>query len=255
MTDTHDEGPTDRLSRREALTMALRLAGAGGVGLALGACSSGRTSGYTPMSAAERARLREPVTIKPYAPVYEGPSTAWAPGSGLAGAIPRAQWAGGQPVPRLMERMKPINKITIHHDGMNAFTTTSQTAARARVEAIRNAHRGQNWGDVGYHYLIDPAGRVWQGRPLEWQGAHVRAQNEGNIGICVMGNYELQRPNSSQLASVERSVAELMRAYRIPLREVRTHREMAATACPGRHMQPRLVAMRSSQGMLARVRP
>ncbi|MEQ9616688.1 MAG: peptidoglycan recognition family protein [Phycisphaerales bacterium] len=248
------ERPEDHvaLSRREALRRAVRLAGAGVAGLALTACaSSSRSSGFTLLTPEERARLREPVTVRPYHPQYGGAS-GWTNRGGVSGAIPRSNWAGGGVEPSLMNRMLPIDKITIHHDGMSAFTSTSRSAGASRVEAIRLAHRGQNWGDVGYHYLVDPSGRVWEGRPLEWQGAHVGGQNQGNIGICVMGNFERQHPNSAQIAAVENSVAELMQKYRIRLNQIRTHQEMAATACPGRYLQPQLVAMRSSRGTLGR---
>ncbi len=152
-----------------------------------------------------------------------------------------------------MDRMRPIYRITVHHDGMTAFTSVSEQAAAERLENIRRAHRGHNWGDIGYHYLVDPAGRVWEGRPLTWQGAHVKNQNEGNLGVCVMGNYENQQPNEAQLRAVERFVAEMMTRHSVRVGNVYTHREMAATACPGRNLQPRLVAMRGTRGALAMV--
>lgn len=147
--------------------------------------------------------------------------------------------------------MLPVNRVTIHHDGMDTFTSRSQGDAAARLERIRLAHRAKNWGDIGYHYLIDPAGRVWEGRPLSWQGAHVGGQNPGNLGICVMGNYEDQYPNDLQLEAVERFVSSQMRQYRVPVSRVYTHQELAATACPGRNLQPRLVSIRRPGGGLA----
>lgn len=254
MDETRPDTDETPLSRRDALGKSLRLLGAGAAGLALAGCaaSSTRQSSCRPMSEAERARLREPIDIRPYEPAREG-STHIAGGHGIASAIPRHAWTAAPVVPALMNRMRPIDKVTIHHDGMTPYTATSEGAARDRLELIRASHRSRNWGDVGYHFLIDPSGRVWAGRPLDWQGAHVGGQNEGNIGICVMGNYERQRPNRVQLASVERSVAELMRRYNIPLDSVHTHKELAPTACPGRNLQPRLESMRSRRGPLARV--
>jgi hypothetical protein len=34
--------------------------------------------------------------------------------------------------------------------------------------------------DIGYHYTIDPTGRIWEGRPVQYQGAHVKMNNEHN---------------------------------------------------------------------------
>jgi N-acetyl-anhydromuramyl-L-alanine amidase AmpD len=120
------------------------------------------------------------------------------------------------------------------------------------LERIRAAHRNRGFGDIGYHYLVDPAGRVWAGRELSWQGAHVANQNPGNLGICVMGNYEIQQPNQAQLEAVERFVAAQMGQYHIRIADVKTHQERAQTACPGRSLQPRLSSMRSSSTLLAR---
>ncbi|MGP1347453.1 MAG: peptidoglycan recognition protein family protein [Phycisphaerales bacterium] len=168
------------------------------------------------------------------------------------GVIPRSAWSKGDPFFGNMTRMQPIDRITLHHDGMSAFTNTSEGAAAERIEAIRRAHRSMpGWGDIGYHYVIDPAGRVWEARSLSWQGAHVKDQNPGNIGICLLGNYEQQRPTDTQLAAVERFVGAQMKQYGIALRSVKTHKEMAPTACPGRNLQPRLEAMRGWRGALA----
>lgn len=149
-----------------------------------------------------------------------------------------------------MDRMLPVRSITFHHDGMDAFRDTTEWAAAARLETIRVAHRRRNppFGDIGYHYIIDPAGRVWQGRPLDWQGAHVGGQNEGNLGICLLGNYEQQQPTAAQERAVQSFLSAQMAAYRVPPNRVYTHRELAATLCPGRYLQPRLAAVRAEAG-------
>ncbi|MDG1137205.1 MAG: peptidoglycan recognition family protein [Phycisphaerales bacterium] len=163
------------------------------------------------------------------------------------GAISRGNWAKGQPIPRHMNRMLPVRYITIHHDGMNAFTSTTKSSAASRLETIRKSHLrrdGGRWGDIGYHFAIDPAGRLWQARPLTWQGAHVRAKNEGNIGVVVLGNYERQSVNRAQLAAVSSTLQSLMKKYKVPMSKVRTHQEWAATACPGRSLQQAMVGIR-----------
>ncbi|MEM1424813.1 MAG: peptidoglycan recognition family protein, partial [Planctomycetota bacterium] len=267
MTDRAPETP-EQTDRRDALRRMLTAGLSFAVVPALVACSSGASSRRTARSGAPtmpdpdwptprdltmtptRPRTRpsyEPVTPRP-APSRPGITTA-LPDNVTA----RSAWAGGDPVPSLMDRMTPIRRVTLHHDGMTTFTSTSSAAAQTRIEAIRAAHRGRGWGDIGYHYVVDPAGRIWQGRPLEWQGSHVGAQNQGNVGICVLGNYERQRPTIAQLDMIESFTAQLMRTHGVSLREVYTHRELASTACPGRFLQPRLVAMRENTGALARV--
>jgi hypothetical protein len=156
------------------------------------------------------------------------------------GAISRTSWAKGHPIPRNMNRMSSVKYITVHHDGMSAFTNTSKSAAASRLETIRRSHLrrdGGRWGDIGYHFAIDPSGRLWQARPLTWQGAHVRSRNEGNVGVVVLGNYERQSVNQTQQAAVLSTLQSLMSRFKVPVRGVLTHQEWAATACPGRSLQ------------------
>ena len=164
-------------------------------------------------------------------------------------AISRSTWAKGQPIPKNMDPMKLPRYITIHHDGMTSFTSTSKSSAAARLETIRKAHLrrdGGRWGDIGYHYAIDPAGRLWEGRSLRWQGAHVKAKNEGNIGVVILGNYERQSLNRAQSAAIESTLRLLMKKYNVPVSRVRTHQEWAATACPGKSLHRLMESLRRS---------
>lgn len=170
-----------------------------------------------------------------------------APATG--GILPRRQWARGAPVPTLMNRMIPIRYITVHHDGMNPFYGDSAAAAAERLELIRRSHRNRNWGDIGYHYIVDRGGRVWEGRPLGYQGAHVKDHNEGNIGVMCLGNFEQQAPTVAQLEGLNGHLTALMRHFRVPVRYVKTHQEWAATACPGRNLQRHMVYVRSSRAI------
>lgn len=162
--------------------------------------------------------------------------------------IPRSAWARGGPIMSRMNRAdRAFSRITVHHDGIDAFTTTSRDAAARRLEQIRQSHlnrKGEPFGDIGYHYLIDPAGRVWQGRDTSWQGAHVAGQNPGNLGICVLGNYNQQSPNRAQCAAVDRFVRMQMQRYGVGIQNVKVHRELAQTECPGRSLKAYMDATR-----------
>jgi hypothetical protein len=111
---------------------------------------------------------------------------------------------------------------------------------------------GRRWADIGYHYVIDPAGRVWEGRPTRLQGAHVKDHNENNLGIVVLGNFEEQRPTPEALRALDAFVAQQMQRLAVPISEVWTHRELMPTACPGRNLQSYMAATRSGSGRLAR---
>ncbi len=160
------------------------------------------------------------------------PSSPWQ-----ATVLARSKWAQGEPVTTQMNRLSPVRYITVHHDGMHPFFDTDQRATAARIEAIRRAHRRRGWGDIGYHYVVDRAGRVWEGRSLRYQGAHVKNHNYANIGIVVLGNFDRQQPSQAQLASVHQLLSLLMDRYHVPASRVSTHQEWAPTACPGRYLQ------------------
>ena len=165
--------------------------------------------------------------------------------------LPRARWSNGAPKPSKMNRMTGIRSITVHHDGMDPFHRTEERAVAARIEIIRKRHRGKGWGDIGYHYVVDPAGRVWEARPLIYQGAHVKDHNVSNIGVVALGNFDEQTPSGLQREALRRLVNRLMRTYNIPPERVLTHQEWrgAVTACPGTRLQQYVEVVRRNGGM------
>jgi hypothetical protein len=173
--------------------------------------------------------------------------------AGPVGIMPRSSWtSAGIARPNDIYALGGVRRITIHHDGLPPTSLGSQGAVASRIEMIRQSHvQSRGWADIGYHYIIDPQGRVWQGRNDQYQGAHVKDQNENNLGILCMGNFERQSPSRAQLSSLDRFVALQMQRHGVPMSRVRTHREMAQTSCPGRNLQSYMVRTRSGGGQLA----
>ena len=251
--------PASGLTRREAL--------AGG-SLALGALVlSGCTGGNKPVSALppihwnadNTARIASvPPSSQSFhatVPMDGGPSSIPTPGPEIippSGIVPRSQWARlGVARQDDIYGMNGIRRITVHHDGMPPTSLASMRQVASRIEQIRQSHVvGRGWADLGYHYVIDPAGRVWEGRSIRYQGAHVHNQNENNLGILVMGNFDIQSPTSAALASLDRFLFSQMQQYRISLTNLRTHKERAPTACPGRNLQAYMIQTRSGGGTL-----
>jgi len=171
-----------------------------------------------------------------------GPAAA-LPASGpvaLTGLVRRAQWNAAPADPRNMRRSAPRwNWITVHH---SVFTSDGDSLAASldTVQRIQRVHMdNEDYADIGYHYLIDRQGRVIEGRSLRWQGAHAGGTNNvGNVGICLLGNFEIERPTAAALRSLERLIVELQRELRIPRQNVRPHRDWKETECPGRHLMP-----------------
>ena len=84
--------------------------------------------------------------------------------------------------------------------------------------------------------LVDRAGRVWQARPLVYQGAHVKHYNEHNLGIVLLGNFNIQRPSAAQATNLAAFVAFLRQLYALAPDQVFMHRELGHTDCPGDSM-------------------
>lgn len=192
----------------------------------------------------------------PIAPAQPAPTPVAVPDFNLpTGVLPRSMWTrAGVARSNDIHPIGGINRVTIHHDGMPPASLHSQGAVAARIEQIRQAHvAGRGWADIGYHYVVDPMGRVWEARNIRYQGAHVKDQNQNNLGILVLGNFEIQTPTPMQLAAVDRFAAEQMARYRVPMWRVHTHREIAQTACPGRNLQGYLVRTRMAGGAMMRM--
>lgn len=241
----------NELNRRQWLSHALALGSAATVSSILSACGSGdkRTKpGLVGRPIPENPRA---ATIgAPARPVSVGtPSNAAL--TTPPGVIPRTQWAAYGPDIRLADPMVRVERITVHHDGMPPVALTSEAAVAARIEQIRKGHRSNGWADIGYHYIVDPQGRVWEGRPITLQGAHVKLANPRNLGVLVLGNFEIQRPTPAATDSLERFLVDRMHQHRVPVNKIYTHKELAATACPGRNLQQVMVSTRARGGTVA----
>lgn len=164
----------------------------------------------------------------------------------IRGILPRSAWASKPPIEGRMVKMpEPIRYLTLHHTGSTRLVATDTASVRAYLNRVHEFHTSERmWGDIGYHFAIDPAGRVWQARSLSRQGAHVKHHNEHNIGIVMLGNYDEQRASEIQLRSLASFFKRLATHYRIPSSRIRSHQEWAPTACPGRYLQPRFAALR-----------
>lgn len=164
----------------------------------------------------------------------------------------REKWGARAPNGCGFEVMSPGN-ITIHHTAGVAVHDSANGVVQTR--SIQNYHQGSNgWCDVGYHFLVDLAGNIYQGRPFAsattWpapgaaipdfiQGAHTGGYNTDNIGISVMANFPTNAVMSrgdTAYETVTLLAATLARAFNMDINDVtlRGHQDWThATECPG----------------------
>lgn len=133
--------------------------------------------------------------------------------------------------------------IVIHHSAGSIHDT---------VESLRAFHvEKRGWSDIGYHRVIlnpngsetkyaDPKDLIHQGRPDEAVGAHCLKYNARSIGICLVGNFEVNRVPEDMYIALEYLIMLLSNKYNIPLEKIKLHKELYATLCPGQHIETRI---------------
>ena len=174
------------------------------------------------------------------------------PSTPVTGVIPRSAWTNASVITARCHPMNGINKLTIHHAAVDNSDLRSADDVKRRLASIRQDHinrKPEPFADIGYHYIIDPQGRVWEGRPLKWQGAHVADRNDNNLGIMLLGDFTKQQPTNAQVNSMDAFVAQQMHRYGIPVGRVYTHRELGRSTCPGANLQ-RIVDQSRSSGRI-----
>jgi len=194
------------------------------------------------VAALEKRLLRLPAELAPPPQVAKAPAVS-------RGQIPedpqlllkeihrRGEW-GARPIAGAYDAMKPVTRITVHHSAELTYAE-SAAAVGADLRDMQASHQAK-WADLGYHFVIDPSGGIWEGRALKWQGAHEGAGlNQGAIGICLMGNFEKQPLPSAQTAGLARLLDALCVQFGIDGAHLKTHREVRQdpTDCPGAPLQ------------------
>jgi len=161
--------------------------------------------------------------------------------------VRRDEWAGEPARLWLLRAAAHYDRITLHHAGERAVFSTGRDRVQVQVEGIRVGHvNDRGYGDIGYHFVVDYAGRVWEGRSLAYEGAHVSDQNEANIGIVLLGNFNDQDPSAEQLAAMNTLVLGLREHYRIKPHRVYGHRDLGQSFCPGNNLYPYVARMRQA---------
>lgn len=122
-------------------------------------------------------------------------------------------------------KISAIKRIIIHHSA-----TTS-----GDVVSFNNYHINTNgWYMVGYHYVIKKDGTIQQGRPLTVVGAHAGNNNYDSVGICLVGNFEKEKPTEKQYDSLAKLIKYVKEEVGKDLTVI-CHRDVNNTACPGKN--------------------
>lgn len=154
---------------------------------------------------------------------------------------------------RLVERTKQPEMIIFHHTA-DKFQSTDTSQIIAEIKKIQKKHiddRGKC--DIAYHFIIDPAGGIWQGAKIdEYQRGHAEG-HFNDIGVALLGDFEKRFANGwlpntlneNQKAAMKSLSKWLCYRYDLPFDRVNrvspitTHKAASGgTECPGDNVEP-----------------
>jgi len=134
-----------------------------------------------------------------------------APRAG-SGFLTRLDWGcpEGESAPMWPPAYTIVTHAVVHHTaGANNLVDWA-----AEVRNIWYFHTFSNgWGDIGYNFLIDPNGVVYEGRAggVGAIGAHFSCRNTNTVGVALLGTFTDVAPTPAAMASLEKLLADLCR--------------------------------------------
>jgi len=148
-----------------------------------------------------------------------------------------------------LQYSRDVRLLVVHHTGL--IVRGDPRSPLERVRSLYKSHAvSRGWGDIGYNYVIDETGQIYEGRTggKGVVAGHVYCNNVGTIGIVLMGNFEIEVPSQAQVKSLQWLLQDLAGTYRIDLgRPVQfhgkkfdapivSHRDLLPTLDPGYFM-------------------
>ncbi len=191
---------------------------------------------------------------------------------GAPAIVPRLSWGADEKIRRgPPSYASDVRFVIVHHTaGRNDY---SQSEAAAIVKGIQLFHvQGNGWNDIGYNFLVDRFGTIYEGRyggvDRNVIGAHALGFNTGSVGIALLGTYGSTKPSQAAQDAIAKLIAWRLDlahvdptsfvnvisggsekyASGIPvlLSAVSGHRDTGLTECPGNALYARLGAIAAS---------
>lgn len=134
--------------------------------------------------------------------------------------VAREEWGAEDCQPRQAPAYGAVKLAFVHHTATATGYTPAE--ARAMVLGICRYHRNSNgWDDIGYNFLVDKYGTIYEGRAggvdRAVMGAHVQGFNSQSTGIGNLGDYSATRESDAGM----KAMARLIR-WKLPLHGQRT---------------------------------
>ena len=187
--------------------------------------------------------------------------------------IPRDAWGADQCPPRVEPSYGRVDMAFVHHT-VSANDYTAQDSA-AIVLAICRYHRNSNgWNDIGYNFLVDRFGQVFEGRAGGIDqaviGAQAQGYNRNSTGVATLGTYSDAPLTDAGLNSVANVIGWKLPLHGTPVtgettvtsgggdvnrypsgrqvtfNRISGHRDGDSTECPGNALYAQLPALRDA---------
>jgi hypothetical protein len=184
---------------------------------------------------------------------------------------PRSAWENGQCTPRGAPAYREVKVAFVHHTVSANEYTAEQVPAM--LLSICRYHRNSNgWNDVGYNFLVDKFGRLWEGRaggvdkPVV--GAHTTGMNTQSFAVSNIGDHSTIPAGEPAMEAMTRLIRWKLPLHGQPttgtatvasnggsnshfepgeqatLERVSGHRDANSTACPGQALYDQLPQLR-----------
>jgi hypothetical protein len=172
----------------------------------------------------------------------------------------RAQWGANE---KIREKSSlhygDVHAGFVHHTvNANDYTRAEVPALLRSIYAYHVLSRG--WSDIGYNYLIDRFGRIWEGRyggvDRAVVGAHTLGFNDDSFAASAIGNYQIAKPSQAMIQAYATLFAWKLSLHGVDASSTRQyvtsryfqaingHRDAAATLCPGQYLYNRIPDIR-----------
>jgi len=135
--------------------------------------------------------------------------------------------------------MKKMDTLVVHHDGT---TRPMFYDSLKRYIGEANYHISKEWGHISYHYIIDNVGDIFKCLADDEVGYHAGnlTVNKNSIAIKFDGNMDVQKPTDKQLKAygelIEYLTTQRPDLPKILKSSIKGHRDIKATACPGKNL-------------------
>ncbi|MFI0237100.1 FG-GAP-like repeat-containing protein [Streptomyces sp. NPDC016845] len=190
--------------------------------------------------------------------------------------IPQSVWGPGLSHDGTPSYDTEIKAAVVHHTGVDADNQVPCAKSAERLRQIQQDHVSKGYYDLGYNFVVDRCGQIFEGRTggmdLPVHGAHDYGFNTDTVGISYIGNFEKVKPTKAALDAIARVVAwkfgqygikatsnvtltsngdlgtdgnKVAKGSTITLPRVFGHKDTNATLCPGVNLYPKLSRIRT----------